>query len=111
MKRPDDGFALAVGSMMAIRIEELRRSQEPAWTQVKLANASGLTKASISAIESGKQGISVATLCRLALAFQIEPTEMLPDLQNLRDIVDSTLKGSAAALTEEFISKLDGEKV
>jgi len=47
-------------------------------TQAELAAKSDLDRAYISAVEGGKQNISVAALVRLAAALEVEPRALLP---------------------------------
>lgn len=56
---------------MRLRIRELRKTEN--WTQADLADATGLSRPYIAAIESGniKKSPSVETLDKLASAFQI----------------------------------------
>lgn len=55
-------------------------------TQSALAQKAGLTRAAVSAIELGQQGVSVVTLCQLALTLRVEPAELLPSLAELEEL-------------------------
>lgn len=54
------------------------RRKELGMTQADLAAGADLDRAYISAVERGKQNISVAALVRLATALEVEPRALLP---------------------------------
>jgi transcriptional regulator with XRE-family HTH domain len=59
-------------------LRELRR--RTAMSQDLLAEAAGVSRTSIVNIEAGRQGISLSTLYRLALALRLTPQALLPPL-------------------------------
>lgn len=65
-------------------------------SQSALARKAGLSRAAVSAIEAGLQGVTLGTLCRLALILQIEPAFLLPSLSELGDLA---LAGKAGTPT------------
>jgi transcriptional regulator with XRE-family HTH domain len=48
------------------------------WNQQDLADLMGLTRTSVCNLESGRQGLSVDALLRLADCFGVTPSELLP---------------------------------
>ncbi len=48
-------------------------------TQVQLSEATGIDQASISRMESGKQGITLEYLKRIASALGVEPAVLMQD--------------------------------
>jgi transcriptional regulator with XRE-family HTH domain len=65
------------------RIRRLRRAQAPEMNQEKLAKILGLTRTSVTNIESGKQKITVDTLYRLCEEFSVEVSDLLPKLADV----------------------------
>ena len=65
---------------------KLAESRTGRFNQSTLAQRVGLTRAAISAVEAGQQGVSVETLCKLARALELEPGSLLPDLAELREL-------------------------
>jgi transcriptional regulator with XRE-family HTH domain len=65
---------------------KLALKREGRLTQSALAQKAKLTRAAVSAIELGHQGVSLVTLCQLALTLRVEPTELLPSLAELQDL-------------------------
>lgn len=57
-------------------IHERRRMLK--WSQDQLAEKSGIDRTYLSGLEQGKQNVSISTLVRLAGAFNIELTTLLP---------------------------------
>jgi transcriptional regulator with XRE-family HTH domain len=55
-------------------------------TQSALAHNAKITRAAVSAIELGHQGVSLVTLCHLALTLKVEPAELLPSLAELQEL-------------------------
>lgn len=61
--------------ILAVNILKLRR--ERGWTQEELADRVGLSSRYIGQLERWKASASVTVLGRLAVAFQVEPTELI----------------------------------
>jgi transcriptional regulator with XRE-family HTH domain len=63
-------------------MEELRRMREQlGWTQQRLANESGVDRATISQVEGGRRSPSIATLESLAEAMGTEVADFFPKVQ------------------------------
>ena len=61
---------------IAIRVKELRDGRR--WTQAKLAEKAGITRAALSGIENGQtKGIDFATLEALANALEVHPAALI----------------------------------
>jgi transcriptional regulator with XRE-family HTH domain len=58
-----------------LRVALLRKRHR--WTQLQLADRSGMPQGSISKIESGTGGVDLDTLSRLAAAFGVHPGDLL----------------------------------
>ena len=58
---------------IVLTVRELR-----GWTQVELARRAGLTQPTISFLEAGRRGVTVASLTRIAAAFELPVTRFLP---------------------------------
>lgn len=90
----------AVGRRLSLR-------REGHHTQSALAQKAGLTRAAVSAIELGNQGVSVVTLCQLALTLKVEPAELLPTLAELQELdqlaQESHQERQAHEIVDEFL--------
>ena len=62
---------------VGLRVEKRRRMLKI--TQEELANLIGLTRTSITNIESGKQRCTLDTLYRIATSLRVSLIELLPD--------------------------------
>lgn len=67
--------AATTEGQIAGRIRDLRRSAD--WTQAELAERAGLATETISRIETGRRGLSVASLCWIAQALGVRPQTLL----------------------------------
>jgi len=72
-------LSAAIGS----RIKQLRRMQTPEMNQARLGKILGLTRTSITNIESGKQKLTVDTLFKLCEAFSVEVSELVPKVSEV----------------------------
>ena len=86
--------------------QRLTLRREGHFSQSGLAQKAGLTRSAISAIELGRQGISVVTLCKLALTLKLEPAELLPSLAELQELEKLEQEGRpdvpASDIVDEF---------
>lgn len=86
---------------------KLMLKREGRLTQSALAQKAGLTRAAVSAIELGQQGVSLVSLCRLALTLKVEPAELLPSLTELQELEqleqESRLELPAERIVDEFL--------
>ncbi len=71
----DPSFEQTFLSRLGNNVRRLR--QKRGWTQDQLAAASGLHRTYISGIERGERNVSVVNMGRLALAFEVDPEELL----------------------------------
>jgi transcriptional regulator with XRE-family HTH domain len=72
-------LSAAIGS----RIKQLRRMQTPEMNQARLGKILGLTRTSVTNIESGKQKLTVDTLFKLCEAFSVEVSELVPKVSEV----------------------------
>lgn len=76
----------AVNRLLGQRLRELRhtnpRLPKPA-TQAEFAALTGINKSTIVNIENQRQGMTLSTLYLLAAALDIEPAQLLPDLEEV----------------------------
>ena len=72
-------LSAAIGS----RIKQLRRMQTPEMNQARLGKILGLTRTSITNIESGRQKLTVDTLFKLCEAFSVEVSELVPKVSDV----------------------------
>jgi transcriptional regulator with XRE-family HTH domain len=86
MRIPDREFRLRILKRVGAKLTELRGDL----SQSELAKQAGVTRASISALEGGQQGISVETLCRLAAALDVSPAALLPDKEEIASLLESS---------------------
>lgn len=87
------------------KVSAVRRSQPKELSQTELAERIGLSRAAVSALEGGHQGISVVTLCRLALALDIEPATLLPAKAELEWLRKEPGDMPAERLVKEYLSR------
>jgi len=76
--------------------------------QSDLATMIGVSRAAISALESGVQGISVSTLCKIAHALNVDPGVLLPDRSEIDEILRASnhLKpNSAVDAVDQFLKE------
>lgn len=59
-------------------IRSRRRKFKPRWTQEKLANRLGISRASLANIETGRQAVSVHQLYAFAEVLNLAPADFLP---------------------------------
>jgi transcriptional regulator with XRE-family HTH domain len=62
-----------------------RHRRQKGMTQEELASQANLQRTSITNIEKGRQMMSLTALYDLAEALDIEPTDLLPTRQNVKD--------------------------
>jgi DNA-binding XRE family transcriptional regulator len=72
-------LSAAIGS----RIKQLRRMQSPEMNQARLGRILGLTRTSVTNIESGKQKLTVDTLFKLCETFSVEVSDLVPKLSEV----------------------------
>ena len=68
-------FVIGFGEMVRQRREALELSQE------ELASRAGLHRTAITMIERAKRSSTLETIEKLALALQIQPSELIPDIE------------------------------
>lgn len=74
-------------------------------SQDELAGAASLSRTSIVNIERGRQGVSIATLYRLAAALVCSPGELLPP-QHEVEVPPITIGGEAESARQAVMSIL-----
>lgn len=77
-------------------------------SQSELASLSGVTRAAVSAIEAGAQGVSMETLCRIALALGVGPGELLPTREELEGIegeANSVDRRPARRIADDYLEE------
>ena len=85
MKIPDQEFRLQILQRVGAKLTELRGKR----SQSELAKQARITRASISALEGGQQGVSVETLCRLAAALDVAPGKLLPKKEEIARLLEN----------------------
>ena len=60
------------------RIRELREATGQ--SQEELAHAAGLHRTHVNLIETGKRVVRLNTIGKLAMALQVQPSELMPDI-------------------------------
>lgn len=76
-------------ALIGERVRHYRRRQSPEMNQERLGKLLGLTRTSITNIESGKQKITIDTLFKICEMFSVEVSELVPKLS---DVVDAPAK-------------------
>ncbi len=69
------GFVIAFGKMVRERREALELSQE------ELASRAGLHRTAITMIERAKRSSTLETIEKLAQALQVQPSELIPEIE------------------------------
>lgn len=93
------------GVLGAVRRRVTALRKERGISQSQLADRVGVKRASISALEAGKQGISLMVLCRVAAELGCEPATLLPTQSEL----DSMLRGLEDNQADEAVNGLVDE--
>lgn len=86
--------------------KRLRIAREKAgMTQVELARKIRMSRTSVSNIEAGRQGISVAALYAIAAAIGVEPSEVMPPLSRHRasGAISASALDAEPAATQAFV--------
>ena len=71
----ESGFVQQFGD----RVRELR--DQRGWSQEYLADAADLHRTHISLIERGQRSVRLETIERLAIAFRVQPAELIPSIR------------------------------
>ncbi len=100
-----DHFRVSLFKVVGRKVAALRRKRTDTTSQAELATRVGISRAAVSALEAGQQGVSVVTLCRLALALEVEPAMLLPTTNELEGLIKEPHKQPAERLVEEFLSR------
>jgi transcriptional regulator with XRE-family HTH domain len=103
MRIPDRQFRLQILQRVGAKLTELRGEL----SQSDLAKQARVTRASISALEGGQQGISVETLCRLATALKVSPGALLPGHEEIAGLLaharDTLPKRPVDEVVDDFL--------
>ena len=75
-----------IGSVISRRLKQLKMKQEA------LAKQLAISRGSLANIETGRQGILVHQLYRIADALELAPTDLLPPAENLSSLYEWTEK-------------------
>jgi DNA-binding XRE family transcriptional regulator len=73
------------------RILRLRRMQSPLMSQQRLAEILGLTRTSVTNIESGKQKVTLDTIYKLCETFGIQVSDLMPTLSDVSRPADQSV--------------------
>lgn len=68
----------AVHARLGARVRELREGLQ--LSQAELAHLAGVNRVTLARIETGRTGVSVAVLARLALAMDTTPAVLVDDI-------------------------------
>lgn len=79
----------AIGKRMA----SAREKRAGRLSRSELGRRAGVSRATVSAVEAGQQGVALLTLCRFANALSVEPGSLLPDLSGFRELQKLALAG------------------
>ena len=63
------------------RVAYLRQARR--WTQIELAQRTGLHRSYIAGVEAGRRNISFRNLLRLAHGFEIAPVQLFTDFRSM----------------------------
>lgn len=95
----------------------IRRARGKRFTQLQLAEATGLSRTSITNLESGNQKIPIHILFRIARALDVEPGNLIPELSEVfrpSRVENRKVGNKMASMTESvraLIEELDDENV
>jgi DNA-binding XRE family transcriptional regulator len=78
-------------AVLGERIKRLRRMQSPLMSQERLAGILGLTRTSVTNIESGKQKVTLETVYKLCETFGIQVAELVPHLSEVSIATDQSV--------------------
>lgn len=104
--RPSELSRVRLFELVGKKVAQHRGLRGP-MTQAKLARLVGVSRAAISALESGQQGISLPTLCLIAAALEISPGELLPGKAELRHLGAGPDPRPAKQLVDEYLDRYD----
>lgn len=93
-----------ISSAIGMRIQKLRGPR----TQSELARRVGISRAAVSALEAGNHGAAIETLCRFAEALDVEPGQLLPSLDEIRQLLSESGARSPEAIVDEFLGEQNG---
>ncbi|MBI3659107.1 helix-turn-helix transcriptional regulator [Candidatus Acetothermia bacterium] len=63
------------------RVANLRRARQ--WTQIELAQRTGLHRSYIAGVESGRRNVSFRNLLRLAQGLELSPEQLFTDFLSM----------------------------
>lgn len=75
-------------------------------SQVALADRLPMEEATVRAIESGRRGLSISSLFRLAKALHLSPGDLLEDRRDRRDVDETELVSLFRELSPSWRSSL-----
>ena len=89
-------------------IRSRRKKFKPRWTQEKLANRIGISRASLANIETGRQSVQVHQLYAFAEALDLSPSDflLLANDSGVRAEWDEVLPGDLKPLQKDQIARL-----
>lgn len=85
---------------MVLRVRQLREAR--GWTQMELAERAGLRQATISKVESRPEKTELATLIKIATAFEMQVGDLVTGLPGIPDL---------EAITKDYLRLDLDEKV
>ncbi|MFW5968009.1 MAG: helix-turn-helix domain-containing protein [Persicimonas sp.] len=71
----DETYIQNIRREVGANVRRFRYERE--WSQSQLAKSAGLNRSYLSMVENGRRNISLDNLVSLALALQVEPSELL----------------------------------
>lgn len=101
MDKGEDFRSLVIKSTGA-KVANRRKQHSHLKSQSELAASIGVSRAAISALEAGRQGVSLETLCRIALTLGVSPSRLLPDRDELEEL-ERVSRGRRGSISPEDV--------
>lgn len=111
MKRPDGELRSLLVRHVGAKVANHRQKHEPPYSQTELAKKIGSTRAFVSALECGSQGVSLEKLCRIADALEINPGQLLPTRNEVNAWLDAARDKESQKPDEEILREFVEELV
>ena len=107
--RREESFRSRLIHAVGTRVARERNRATPGRTQSELAASVGVSRAAISAFEAGRQGISLVTLCRIAVTLGVSPSALLPGSDELRQLLAAPEAHGSQPSPHEIVDRFVGE--
>ena len=101
----EESFRSLLIQAVGVRVARERNRSTPVRTQSDLAAKVGVSRAAISALEAGRQGISLVTLCRIAVTLGVSPSALMPDSDGVEELLEVSGAHAANVSPEEIVDR------